>query len=181
MKTMSLWRWFLATLVSTVAVTAPAANVPSVRIQFDNPKYFSDIRIHDFNEFRSADIFAQEMTKALSPIVARTAPGYTLVLHFTDIDLGGRYEPWKPQHSQIRYSQQWMPIRMSFNYTLEDSKGRTVSQGTKSLVDTLFLGWSVGGEYWENWDYLYFEKRLLSRWVQQIVRTPNPGTEYSKG
>jgi hypothetical protein len=181
MKTMSLLRWLLAALVSTVAVTGLAANSSNVRIQFDNPKYFTDIRIHDFDEFKSADIFAREMTKALSPIVARTAPGCTLVLHFTDIDLGGRYEPWKPQHSQIRYNRQWLPLRMTFNYTLVDSKGKTISEGSKSLMDTLFLGWSVGGYYWENWDYLYFEKRDLSRWVEQNIRAPYPATGSYKG
>ncbi|MBV8815989.1 MAG: DUF3016 domain-containing protein [Verrucomicrobia bacterium] len=181
MKTMSLLRWSLVALVSTVAVTGLAANLPNVRIEFDNPKFFTDIRIHDFDEFRSADIFAREMTKALSPVVAKAAPGYTLVLHFTDIDLGGRYEPWKPQHSQIRYNRQWLPLRMTFKYTLIDSRGRTISQGSKSLSDTLFLGWSVGGSYWENWDYLYFEKRALVRWVGQNIRAPYPGGEYSKG
>jgi hypothetical protein len=182
MKTLSLWRHLLVPLASTIAVSAFAGSAsngkssthagtgPNVRIEFTDPKYFTDIRIHDFNEFKSAKIFGDEMTDALAPVVAKNAPGCTLTLQFTDIDLGGRYEPWKPQHSQIRYERNSLPIRMSFNYTLTDSRGRVLSQGTKSLVDSLYLGWSAQGQYWENWDYLYYEKQTLLKWAAQNVR-----------
>ena len=182
MKTMSLWRGLLVPLASTVVFSAfagPSSNVrpssnagtaPNVRIEFVNPKSFSDIRIHDFDEFKSAKIFGDEMTQALSPVVAKAAPGCTLVLQFTDIDLGGRYEPWKPQHSQIRYERQYLPLRMTFNYTLVDNLGRVLSQGSKSLSNTLYLGWSATGYYWENWDYLYYEKQELLKWAARNVR-----------
>ena len=181
MKTLSLWRNLLVPLALTITISAFAGSAsngkstyagtgPNVRIEFTNPKYFTDIRIHDFDEFKSAKIFGNEMTEALTPVVAKSAPGCTLTLQFTDIDLGGRYEPWKPQHSQIRYERNSLPIRMSFNYTLTDSRGRVLSQGTKSLVDSLYLGWSAQGQYWENWDYLYYEKQTLLKWAAQNVR-----------
>jgi hypothetical protein len=59
---------------------------------------------------------------------------------------------------------------MTFNYTLTENRGRVLSQGTKSLVNTLYLGWDVGGYYWENWDYLYYEKQTLLNWATQNVR-----------
>ena len=182
MKTSSLWRNLLVPLASTIAVSAFAGSAsngksstyagtgPNVRIEFTNPKYFTDIRIHDFDEFKSAKIFGNEMTEALTPVVAKSAPGCTLTLQFTDIDLGGLYKPWKPQHSQIRYEVDSHPIRMSFNYTLTDSRGRVLSQGTKSLLNSLYLGWSAQGQYWENWDYLYYEKQTLLKWAAQNVR-----------
>ena len=182
MKTLSLWRSLLVPLASTIAISAFAGSAssgrassdtrtgPNVRIEFTNPKYFTDIRIHDFDEFKSAKIFGNEMTEALTPVVEKHAPGCTLTLQFTDIDLGGRYEPWKPQHSQIRYDRDSQPIRMTFNYTLTDSRGRVLSQGTKSLVNALYLGWSAGGYYHENWDYLYYEKQTLLKWAQQNLR-----------
>ena len=184
MKTLSLWRNLLVPLASTIAVSAfagpastgkPSASTetgPNVRIEFVNPKSFTDIRIHDFDEFKSAKLFGNEMTEALSPVVAKAAPGCTLVLQFTDIDLGGRYEPWRDssQKNQIRYERQYLPLRMTFNYTLVDSRGRTLSQGTKSLSDTLYLGWSSRGNVLENFDYLYYEKRDLKNWVEANVR-----------
>ena len=105
MKTLSLWRTLLVPLASTVAISAFAGSAssgktssyagtgPNVRIEFTNPKYFTDIRIHDFDEWKSARIFGNEMTGALAPVVAKNAPGCTLTLQFTDIDLAGRYEP----------------------------------------------------------------------------------------
>ncbi len=136
MKTTSLWRGLLVPLASTIAISAFAGSAsnwetfilyartgPNVRIEFVDPKSFTDIRIHDFDEFKSAKIFGDEMTGALTPVVAKYAPGCTLTLQFTDVDLGGRYEPWKPQHSQIRYDRQTLPIRMTFNYTLTDNRG----------------------------------------------------------
>jgi hypothetical protein len=182
MKTLSLWRNLLVPLASIIAISAFAgqassgrsssrtATGPNVRINFVDPKTFTDIRIHDFNEFKSAKIFGDEMTQALSPVVAKVAPGCTLVLQFTDIDLGGRYKPWKPQHSQIRYETDAYPIRMTFNYTLTDSRGRVLSQGTKSLVRSLYLGWSGPGEIRESWDYLYYEKQTLLQWAVQNVQ-----------
>jgi hypothetical protein len=183
MKTTSLWRSLLVPLASTIAVSAfagPSSNVrpssnagtaPNVRIEFVDPKSFTDIRIHDFDEFKSAKIFGDEMTQALSPLVAKAAPGCTLLLRFTDIDLGGRYEPWRgPQQSQIRYERQYLPLRMTFTYTLVDSRGRTVSQGTKSLSDTLYLGYSAIGNVKDNWDYLYYEKRDLLKWAERTLR-----------
>jgi len=181
MKTLSLWRTLLVPLASTVAISAFAGSASSgrpshagtetsVRIEFTNPKYFTDIRIHDFDEFKSAKIFGDEMTGALTPVVAKYAPGCTLTLQFTDIDLGGYYKPWRPQHSQIRYNVDSHPIRMTFNYTLTDSRGRILSQGTKSLLNALYLGWSATGYYWENWDYLYYEKQTLLKWAAQNLR-----------
>ena len=105
MKTLSLWRNLLVPLASTIAISAFAGSAsngksssyartgPNVRIEFADPKYFTDIRIHDFNEFKSAKIFGNEMAQALTPVVAKNAPGCTLTLQFTDIDLAGRYEP----------------------------------------------------------------------------------------
>jgi hypothetical protein len=181
MKTLSLWRNLLVPLASTIAISAFAGSAssgrpsyvqtgPNVRIEFTNPKSFTDIRIHDFDEWKSAKIFGDEMTEALSPVVAKAAPGCTLILKFTDIDLGGRYEPWKPQHSQIRYDRQYLPLRMSFDYTLIDSRGRVLSQGAKSLSDVLYLGWSATGNFKSNWDYLYYEKRDLLKWAQENIR-----------
>ena len=182
MKTLSLWRTLLVPLASTVAISAFAGSAssgktssyagtgPNVRIEFTDPKYFTDIRIHDLNEFKSAKIFGDEMTQALTPVVAKYAPGCTLTLQFTDIDLGGLYKPWRPQHSQIRYQVDSHPIRMTFNYTLTDSRGRVLSQGTKSLLKALYLGWSATGQYWENWDYLYYEKQTLLQWAAQNLR-----------
>jgi Protein of unknown function (DUF3016) len=182
MKTLSLWRSLLVPLASTIAISAFAGSAsngkssshtrtgPNVRIEFTNPKYFTDIRIHDFDEWKSAKIFGNEMTEALTPVVAKYAPGCTLNLQFTDIDLGGLYKPWRPQHSQIRYEVDSHPIRMTFNYTLTDSRGRVLSQGTKSLLNALYQGWDVGGYYWQNWDYLYYEKQTLLKWAAQNVR-----------
>jgi hypothetical protein len=182
MKTLSLWRNLLVPLASTIAISAfagsassgrPAVNTesgPNVRIEFTNPKYFTDIKIHDFDEWKSAKIFGNEMTEALSPVVAKAAPGCTLILKFTDIDLGGRYEPWKPQQSQIRFDRQSLPIRMSFDYTVLDGRGRVLSQGTKSLVKALYLGWSATGNFKSNWDYLYYEKQTLLKWAEENVR-----------
>ena len=105
MKTLGQWRSLLVPLASTIAISAFAGSAsngksstyartgPNVRIEFTNPKYFTDIRIHDFDEFKSAKIFGNEMTEALTGVVAKSAPGCTLTLQFTDIDLGGRYEP----------------------------------------------------------------------------------------
>ena len=183
MKNLSLWRNLLVPLASTVAISAFAGSAssgrtsshtgtgPNVRIEFTNPKYFTDIRIHDFDEFKSAKIFGDEMTQALSPVVAKAAPGCTLVLQFTDIDLGGRPEPWKgPERSNIRYEPQWLPLRMDFNYTLQDGRGRVISQGKKTLSRTLYLGWDTQGYYYENWDYLFYEKETLLKWAKQSVR-----------
>jgi hypothetical protein len=182
MKILSLWRNLLVPLASTIAISAFAGSAssgkasnhagtgPNVRISFVNPQFFTDIRINNLNEFKSAKIFGDEMTQALSPVVAKAAPGCTLVLQFTDIDLRGRYKYGRPQRSQIRFDNGAYPIRMTFNYTLTDSKGRVLSHGTESLVNAPWLGWYGPGEIRYSWDYLYYEKETLLKWAAQNIR-----------
>src|SRR5258708_12323458 len=133
--------WHLiGTLLAVSAVSsALAASWSNVGMTFVHPERFTDFRVQDRNEWDSAARFAKEMTEALAPTVAQQAPGCTLTFRFTDIDLGGRYERQKIRRfNDARfYHNGREPIRLYFDYTLTDPRGRLIASGSDSATDAL--------------------------------------------
>ena len=142
-------------LASSPGFAAPAA---SVLIRFDNPKAFSEFRIDDLDEYQTAKAFAAEMSKAVVPILAKKAPGGTLSVTFTDVDLG----------------RNWRPVRMSFNYRLQDNSGRILAEGATGITDTsnplLYTERSLP------YRQFYTGRVAMERWVRSL----NPAPAYTE-
>jgi hypothetical protein len=127
-----LRRWLLLPLLG-LGTWAALANEPSnVRIEFVHPERFSDFGIQGRQEIQSVPIFRDDVSAYLSPSVARLFPGATLTLRFTDVDLAGRLEPRRIRRfTNVRFDRDMgaSPLRLYFDYTLTDSKGRILASG----------------------------------------------------
>src|SRR5712675_383386 len=152
MKTNCLWRpltWLMAATASSALAVSPA----NVVITYSHPEkfsgtssgYFTDFVVQDRSERETAARFAREIPPKLGPTLAKVAPGCTLTFQFTDIDLGGRYHPGLgPNFRQIRFyhSDGREPVRLYFNYTLTDARGRVLTHGSSAATSASYIGFS---------------------------------------
>jgi Protein of unknown function (DUF3016) len=167
--------WYLIPLMMlTVASSAFAASSSNVIIALDHPERFTDFRVQGRTEQESAVKFAAEMIGALRPALAQQAPSNTLVLQFTDIDLGGRYKPELTRRfTNVRFYQNGHdPVRMYFKYTLTDPRGRVLAKGSDSATDSLYLGKYTSEPVKLPFEEFYFEKQTLISWIKNKIGTP---------
>jgi DUF3016 family protein len=157
-----------AVLFLGVATTFGVSAQPGVvRIDYLHPEKFTDFRIQDRDYRWSAPVFANEVTKALEPAMKRSFPGDKLRLRFTNIDLAGRYETPRRGGRAVRVNRGNMPARLSFDFSLQDSSGRTLRGGSERLVDN-----SRPSSFDPNRsDPLYSETRMLKRWFRSLSRS----------
>jgi Protein of unknown function (DUF3016) len=187
MKKNFLWR-ALTLLLTAAASSAWAASPANVVITYAHPEklsgtssgYFTDFVVQDRSERETAARFAREMPAKLGPTLAKVAPGCTLTFQFTDIDLGGRYEPrLGPNFRQIRFYNGGGrdPIRLYFNYTLTDPKGRVLTHGSSAATSASYVGFSPNltiEDIQLKYDEFYFEQELLKSWIKTKIDVSSP-------
>src|SRR5260370_8986016 len=137
MKKICLWRSLTLLLAVTASSSAFAASPANIVITYAHPEkfsstssgYFTDFVVQDRSERETAARFAREMPSKLGPQLAKVPPACTLTFQFTDIDLGWRDQPHLgPNFLPIRFykGNGQDPVRLYFNYTLTDAKGRVM-------------------------------------------------------
>jgi len=188
MKKNCLWRPLTLLLLAATASSALAVSPANVVITYSHPEkfsgtssgYFTDFVVQDRSERETAARFAREMPSKLGPALAKVAPGCTLTFQFTDIDLGGRYEPrLGPNFRQIRFynGNGRDPVRLYFNYTLTDAKGRVLMHGSSAATDASYVGFSPNltiEDIQLKYDEFYFEQDLLKSWVRTNIDVSSP-------
>jgi hypothetical protein len=187
MKKICLWRSLTLLLAAAASSSALAAAPTNIVITYDHPEkfsgtsigYYTDFVVQDRSERETAVRFAREMPSKLGPMLAKVAPGCTLRFQFTDIDLGGRYEPrLGPNFRQIRfYHNGQEPIRLYFNYTLTDPRGRVLQHGSSSATSAGYLGFSPNltvEDIQLKYDEFYFEQELLKSWIKTNINASSP-------
>jgi hypothetical protein len=116
---------------------ALAAHAAEVRIVWEHPDRYTDIRAGEENQAA----FEQRVFKSFGEIfnrLARTMPdGDVWEIKVTDLDLAGEVKP--------RNNGQWIRVirdvdwpRMSFSYVLKDAQGQEIAQGQEDLSDMSF-------------------------------------------
>ncbi|HEX3443767.1 MAG TPA: DUF3016 domain-containing protein [Chthoniobacterales bacterium] len=183
MKKICLWRSLALLLAVTAFSSARAASPSNIVITYDHPEkfsgtssgYYTDFVVQDRSERETAARFAREMPSKLGPTLARVAPGCTLTFQFTDIDLGGRYQPGLgPNFRQIRFYKGGGrdPVRLYFNYTLTDPKGRVLTHGTSAATSAAYVGFSPNltiEDIQLKYDQFYFEQEILKSWIRTNI------------
>ena len=165
-------RWLTLLVLGAALSSVIAVERGNVRIDFVQPQRFTDFRIQGWDERGSAPIFASKISNYLAPIVARRFPGATLSLRFTDIRLAGRTEPWRgPQVYDKRFAVNMRyPMWLYFDYSLVDSRGNVLSQGSKNITEVDYI------QRYVIWNYgtrstLFYEQMVLRDWVNRLQAT----------
>jgi Protein of unknown function (DUF3016) len=170
----------LVPIISFALSTVHAAEPGNVKIGFVRPERFTDFRIQGRNETESTKIFRDQISPALSSVVAKRFPGATLSLTFTDINLAGRYVPSRTRNfNNVRFDREGAsPLRLEFQYALTDSKGRVLTAGSKSLVESDYLRRYINYPNSDKVSTLFYEKTTLTRWLADL--TPSSSTLAGK-
>jgi hypothetical protein len=187
MKKICLWR-SLTLLLAVTASSALAASPANVVVTYAHPEkfsststgYFTDFVVQDRSERETAARFAREIPSKLGPTLAKVAPGCTLTFQFTDIDLGGRYQPGLgPRFRQIRFykGNGRDPIRLYFNYTLTDTRGRVLMHGSSAATDASYVGFSPNlaiEDIQLKYNEFYYEQESLKSWIRTNIDVSSP-------
>lgn len=141
-----------------------------VHVQWGDPGKFTEIS-HSGNRWEAArGNWVYELADHLANQASeRLADGQQLQVTFTDIDLAGDYEPWRgPRASDIRVLRDIYPPRIDLRYQLLGSNGQIIANGEQELRDLGYLN-SSGSLRYRSTDSLRHEKRMLDRWLQQLL------------
>ena len=137
-----------------------------VTIQYVQPEKFTDFSINGRDYRWSASYFASEISGDLRPALKRRFPGSQLTLRFTDIDLAGGYRTSGQAGRSVRVNRgEITPVRMSFDFLLQDSAGKTLARGSTRVTDTSRYGLR---SHPSSSEPLYYEKRMLEKWLNSI-------------
>ncbi len=154
----------LATLVLGLAVAA--WSVPAraeVVVSFEHPEVWTDAALHGGHGSRARQPAMDGLRQHLERLGTRyLRPGQTLKVEVLDVDLAGRFEPWRPFASDVRIMLAVTWPRIKLRYSLEEG-GAVRSAATETIVDQNYL--SHAGGYFAS-DSLRYEKAMLDDWFR---------------
>jgi hypothetical protein len=150
-------------LLGLAAATGAGVLAQEVKVDFVEANGFTDFT----NTPRRATGGQQSYIKTLTAFLEkkledRLPPGQQVHLVFTDIDMAGEFEPWRPGgFDDVRIVKDLYPPRINLSYSLTDEAGNVLRQKNCKLRDLSFMYTSGALDT----DPLRHEKELLSQWV----------------
>lgn len=150
----------LAAAGAAAADEPPAAPQPNTVVRFVHPEKFVDASDQGFARPASPHVLAAIRTQLEQLGRKRLAPGETLTIDVTDIDLAGTYEPRMRSAEWIRVMRDADWPRMRLHYRLERD-GAVEKEGDARLADMNYLDRQ---SLRQGSDRFYYEKRMLAEW-----------------
>ncbi|NUU36117.1 DUF3016 domain-containing protein [Pseudomonas sp. C2B4] len=158
------------TTCASVAVLAlfmvPLATAASsVEVVFKNPEKFSDASLDSPGYERGADPYVmKELSSYIQKLGDRyLPPDQQLQIEIRNIDLAGRYEPWRPNAYEVRFMRDITWPSIDLHYVLKQND-QIVSEADARVLDQLYL--QRPGRASRS-DRLYSEKAMLSDWFRR--------------
>lgn len=174
MKTSHLFSAALA-MAAACALHAADTATPAARtkVLFDHPENFKDVKDGDLATDKGRDAILARIREYLVGRADSLLPGGDrLTITFTDIDLAGDFEPWRgPQWSDVRVVKPIYPPAFKFSYSVTDTAGKVVKQGTEDIRDLSFQTRITI----DTSDSLRYEKDILDDWARSTLRDLKKG------
>ena len=149
----------LSWLVLVWSISAPAA----VSVSFIEPESYSDANLDGSYRAQAGDKGLNDIQRHLEMLGERyLASGQELRVEILDIDLAGRYEPWRARAYGVRIMRDITWPRIKLRYVLEN-EGTVASTAEESVADMNYLGRS--SLYYSS-DRLRYEKQMLDDWFR---------------
>ena len=144
----------------------PAQAYADAQVHFVRPEAFSDAG----GTVRDRDETLKLIERHIKQQAEKYAPGETLVIEVTDLDLAGEIEPYTSRMDRVRVlrSITWPKIDLRYVVSVD---GKQSKQGEVRLSDTAYQDrmprYSSG-------DPIRYEKQLLDDWFKQTFLVPKP-------
>lgn len=167
MKTKTFLLAALVGLSASGVLHAKDETPSNVKISFDRPENFSDIR----DGFTSSEKGQAANLEGIEKYVQKQAKKYLpadqkLEVTFTNIDMAGEFEPWGADMNDIRIIKDIYPPRIDLSFRVTDQSGAVIKEGERQLRDLSFLmNLRLNSQ-----DPLRYEKTLLDDWMRKDVR-----------
>ncbi|GAB3023129.1 MULTISPECIES: DUF3016 domain-containing protein [Oleiagrimonas] len=152
-------------LISSASLASPTQNTPSVQVRYDDPAHFTEARTTPPSERTGADDYLVSLKRYIEHRAARIlAPGQHLSIVITDIDRAGSFEPRMSTAGHwIRVIRRTYPPRIDLRFTLTDTNGKVLREGTRKLTSPNFMTLVSPTDT----DNLRYEKLLIDRWLRK--------------
>jgi len=142
----------------------------AVTVEFSAPESFRDASLEDRYRVTADEPALREIDKHLRKLGERFLdPSASLQVEVLDVDLAGRFEPWRPNLHGVRImdSLTWPAIRLRYTLVRE---GRVEASGEDRIVDQMYL---TRPRNWFASERLGFEKQMLDDWFRAKFAPPH--------
>jgi hypothetical protein len=151
--------WLLVALLMTAPASRAAAEVTVV---FSAPERFTDASLHGGYGAHARAFALDAIARHLEALGARDlAPGQTLAIEVLDVDLAGRFEPWRAHDYDLRVLTGATWPRINVRYTLSEN-GRVLLSAQETVIDQYYLARPARASS----DPLRYEKTMLDDWFR---------------
>ena len=155
------------TLLLRLALLAFAAGATgtqaAVTVSFPEPENFRDASIEDMRPVQADEPALRQIEAHLQKLGARyLAQDAALEIEVLDVDLAGRFEPWRPRMHGIRFMDSLTWPSMRVRYTLRE-EGRIAMTAEERIADQMYLG---KPKLWFAGEQLGYEKAMLDDWFR---------------
>ena len=134
-----------------------------VTVKFDNPGQYRDASLEGTYQVDAGEPALREIGSHLRKLGERyLSPEETLSVEVLDVDLAGRFEPWRMQFHRVRImdSLTWPMIRLRYTFHGGDRTGLSAEE---RVVDQTYLGRQ---RTYFSGDRLGYEKQMLDDWFR---------------
>lgn len=151
-----------------LAACLSASAAGAVEVDFIDSKEFTDFSDSDRVVVSTQKAYISELTAFMEERLDNMiAPGHTLQVVITDVDMAGEFEPWRRGgFDDTRVVKDLYPPRIDLSFRLVDEAGNTVREGDRKLRD---LGFMYAARPLDS-DPLRHEKKLLASWIRKEFR-----------
>lgn len=154
----------LAVAIALVGLSLEAAAKPNVEVNYDHPEHFRDASLRD-RGYGADEFVLKEIRSTFEKLGERyLPPGQTLRIEVQDIDLAGRYEPWRTEAYDVRFMRDitWPSLRLRYQLSQD---GKPLASGDTRVNDMSYL--QRPGRATHGNDRLYAEKAMLEEWFRR--------------
>jgi hypothetical protein len=148
-----------------------AAAGATVTVTFSDPAQFHDASLRDGPRATAEEPALREIGRYLSELGKRYLdPASVLQVEVLDVDLAGRFEPWRAGFRGVRFMDNltWPSIRLRYTLLHE---GRVEDSREERIVDTMYL---ARQRTWFASERLGYEKQMLDDWFRDRFAGSTP-------
>ena len=158
-------------LCCVAAMSVPALPAAAnVTVQFVHPEHYTDAGDYGVRVQRNLETIKRH----LQTLGDRCLPaGHTLDIRFTDLDLAGRHEWWRPGAYDVRFMRGVTWPRADLEYLWKDAQGKVLAEQRERVSDMDYLSRSAFVR--SDSDPLVYDKAMLSEWFERRFCPPHPG------